>query len=639
MRQWLRRVQDRSTVVARTACRLGLVLMISGSISQCLRAAPTVEQMLAFQPRQKGVAISIPAQADYPLCKVELVQGTSPGSSGWALRDPQGRLLRRYMDTNGDRYPDQWCYYKDGVEVYREVDSNFNGKPDRYYWLNTAGMKIGLDRDEDGVIDDWLALSPEELSQLAAQAIATRDYRLFQTLLVKEEDLQALGLPNREIERIRELRKQTEQKFRQACAALPQLNETTRWMHFEAGPPGRIPADTYGMKRDVLMLYRGLVIVETAGKQDVIQLGEMVLVGEAWKLIDAPGNPMIAENTQASVPDELQLLLKKLADLDQRHPPSQGTGPNPALARFYLDRAQLIESILTKTKEPADRALWVKQLADTLSSAAQASPQSDRTALQRLQALADQLQRSEPGSDLAAYVAFRELNTDYTIKSALAMKPEDVLTLQNRHVERLIQFARTFPKAPETADALWQIAMHLELQNKEAEAKNYYQQLTRTFPPSNPNAAKAAGALRRLELEGKPWELSVPVTSLNGQTYNPQSLRGKVVLVYYWASWCKSVPEDFARLRKLQQDLGSQTVEIVAINIDENQAEALAIVKSTNAPGIQLYAGGGPDGPAATYYGLMAFPHLFLIGRDGKVLDHALELSSLEAAVRKAASK
>jgi len=637
--QWLPNTRKCSLVSRRMLGQLGLVLAISFGICRCLQAAPTVEQMLTFQPRQKGVAISTPTQAEYRQCKVELVQGISPGSTGWALRDPEGRFLRRFMDTNGDRYPDQWCYYKDGVEVYREVDSNFNGKVDRYYWLNTAGMKIGLDRDEDGLIDDWLALSPEELSQLAAQALATRDYRLFQTLLVKEEDLQALGLPAREVERIRELRKQTEQKFRQACASLPQLNETTRWLHFEAGPPARIPSDTYGMKQDVLMLHRGLVVVETAGKQDVIQLGEMLLVGEAWKLVDAPGNNMVAENHRSPVPDELQLLLKKLAELDQRHPPMQGIGPNLALARFYLERAQLIESILAKVKEPADRVLWVKQLADTLSSAAQVSPQSDRTAFQRLQALAEQLQRSEPGSELAAYVAFRELNTDYTIKSSLASKPEDILTLQNRHVERLIQFARTFPKATETAEALWQIAMHLELQNKDAEAKQYYQQLVRTFPPNNPNAAKAAGALRRLDLEGKPWELTVPVNSLNGQTYNPQALRGKVVVVYYWASWCKSVPDDFARLQKLQQDLGSHAVEIVAINIDENQADALASLKNTKAPGIQLYAGGGPDGPAATYYGLMAFPHLFLIGRDGKVLDHALELSTLEVAVRKAASK
>ncbi|GBD35777.1 Thiol-disulfide oxidoreductase ResA [bacterium HR36] len=617
-----------------------VALALGGILGICaVQAAPTVEQMLAFQPRQKGVAISTPSPQEYPRCQVELVQGTQPGATGWELRDPQGRPLRRYMDTNGDRYPDQWCYYKDGVEVYREVDSNFNGKVDRYLWLHSAGMKIGVDQDEDGVIDDWLALSPQELSQLAAQAIATKDFRLFQTLLVKESDLQALGLPQREIERIRELRKSTQQKFQNLCASLPHLNDTTRWLHLDIAAPGRIPADTYRMKRDVLMIYRSLLIIETAGKQDVIPLGEMVLVGEAWKLVDLPSQQSVVENTSTAIPDELQALLKKLAELDQKHPPATSPGPNAALARFYLDRAQLIEAILTKVKEPADRILWVKQLADTLSSAAQASPQSDRTAYQRLVALAQQMQRSEPGSDLAAYVTFREIHTDYAIKSGLASKPEDILTLQNRHVERLVQFAKSFPKAPETAEALWQIAMHLELQNKEAEAKTYYQQLVRHFPPSNPNVLKAQGALRRLNLEGKSWELTVPVVSLNGQNYHPASLQGKVVIVYYWASWCKSVPEDFARLRKLQQDLGSQTVEIVSINIDENQAEAVAILRNTNAPGIQLYAGGGPEGPAASYYGLMAFPHLFLIGRDGKVLNHALELSSLEASVRKAASR
>ncbi|MCS7167255.1 MAG: thioredoxin-like domain-containing protein [Gemmatales bacterium] len=628
----------------RPACvallRATSLIVVSWLSSQSpLWATPTVEQMLAFQPKQKGVAISTPTAREYAQCQVELVQGTQPGASGWMLRDPQGRILRRYMDTNGDRYPDQWCYYKDGVEVYREMDTNFNGKADRYVWLHTAGMKIGLDPDEDGLIDEWSALSPQELSQVALQAIVAKDYRLFQTLLVKEQDLQALGLPARELERIRELRKHTPQKFQNLCTSLPHLNESTRWLHFDVAIPGRIPADSFGMKRDVLMIYRSLIIAETAGKQDVIQLGELVLVGEAWKLVDLPGPSTASDQTTAQAPDELQTLLRQLAELDQKHPSASTPGPNPALARFYLDRAQIIEAILTKVREPADRSLWVKQLADTLGSAAQVSPQSDRTAMNRLMALAQQLQRSEPNSDLAAYVTFREINTDYAVKSALATKPEDILTLQNAHVERLVQFVKMFPKAPETAEALWQIAMHLELQNKEAEAKNYYLQLVRNFPSNNPNVTKAQGALRRLDLDGKSWELTVPVISLNGQNYNPATLRGKVVIVYYYASWCKSVPEDFVRLRKLQQELGSHALEIIGINIDENQNDALALVRNHNPPGIQLYAGGGPDGPAATYYGLMAFPHIFLLGRDGKVLDHALEMSSLEAMVRKAVNR
>ena len=42
------------------------------------------------------------------------------------------------------------------IEVYRDVDANFNGKADLYRWLGTAGTRAGVDRDEDGQIDAWL---------------------------------------------------------------------------------------------------------------------------------------------------------------------------------------------------------------------------------------------------------------------------------------------------------------------------------------------------------------------------------------------------------------------------------------------------------------------------------------------------
>ena len=52
-------------------------------------------------------------------------------------------ILRKFVDTNGDNVVDQWSYYKDGVEVYRDIDSNFNGKADQYRWFNTGGTPLG----------------------------------------------------------------------------------------------------------------------------------------------------------------------------------------------------------------------------------------------------------------------------------------------------------------------------------------------------------------------------------------------------------------------------------------------------------------------------------------------------------------
>ena len=50
---------------------------------------------------------------------------------------------------------------QNGIEVYRDVDANFNEKADQYRWLATAGTRWGLDPNEDGVIDSWKMISPK----------------------------------------------------------------------------------------------------------------------------------------------------------------------------------------------------------------------------------------------------------------------------------------------------------------------------------------------------------------------------------------------------------------------------------------------------------------------------------------------
>jgi thiol-disulfide isomerase/thioredoxin len=597
---------------------------------------PTVEQMLTFQPKQKGVTLSTPAADEYAKCKVELVQGTTQGTSGWVLRDPQGRLLRRFFDSNADKYPDQYSYFRDGLEVYREVDTNANRTVDRYCWLNTGGMKIGVDKNEDGTIDDWAAMSVEELSQEVTRAIVNKDYAYLRTMMITSEDLRGLTIPQGEIVRIQTIQQQSETKFKQTCAKLANLNDTTKWLHVEAGPPSRLPADAFGMKKDVLMLYRAFAMVQTGAKSDWIQLGEMVLVGETWKIVDAPVPGTDTNNVTANQTGdtEQQALLKKLADHDAMQP--KNTPPqDPALMKFYLARGDLIELLIAKAKDPADKSLWLKQLADTLSSAAQASPTTETQAFARLAALVQRVNKELPGTETASYITFRELTTEYNAKVTTITQPQDMIALQQKHIEKLIKFATAFPKSDEAADALWQLGMNHELQNKEADAKKWYDHLVRTIPAKSPYHAKAMGALRRLNLEGKPWELTAPVVALAGGELTQQRLQNKVIVVYYWASWCRSVTEDFGRLKKLAEASGVG-LEIVCINVDEVQAEATNFLTRTPGPGIQVYAAGGPDGPVSTYYGLIAFPQIFLIGKDGKVISRSADLTGLDADVKKA---
>ena len=150
-----------SRVVASCACSL---LVAASAVAA---EAPPADKALALRPVQSGVQIDVPPPAEIANCTVKAERHGK--TSGWVVRDPHGTVLRRFLDTNADNYVDQWCYYRFGVEVYRDIDSNFNQKADQYRWFHTGGSRWGIDKNEDGKIDVWKFISPEEASEEAQE--------------------------------------------------------------------------------------------------------------------------------------------------------------------------------------------------------------------------------------------------------------------------------------------------------------------------------------------------------------------------------------------------------------------------------------------------------------------------------------
>ena len=229
----------------RVGIRLLSAAILLGGATSAWAAAPTVEEMLKLQPKQEGVQISTPSETEFPACKVEAIKSET---GSWLLRDPAGRPVRRFFDSNGDRYIDVWSYYMDGQEVYREVDTNFNKKADQYRWYGPGGMKVGIDLNEDGKIDRWDVISPEEVSQEILQAVIARDLARLQALMVNEADLKTLELPAAEVSRIKEKIAKSAEKFNQTAAAMIKLGPKTKWVHLETAAPQCIPADALGSK-------------------------------------------------------------------------------------------------------------------------------------------------------------------------------------------------------------------------------------------------------------------------------------------------------------------------------------------------------------------------------------------------------
>ena len=97
---------------------------------------PLAVKALGYSPRQSNVAYDKVPEADIDSCTSKYE--TRNGFEGLVIYSPDGQPLRRFADLNGDKQVDQWCYYKDGIEVYRDIDSDFNGASDQYRWLRVC---------------------------------------------------------------------------------------------------------------------------------------------------------------------------------------------------------------------------------------------------------------------------------------------------------------------------------------------------------------------------------------------------------------------------------------------------------------------------------------------------------------------
>src|SRR5262249_21140587 len=118
-------------------------------------------------------------------------------------------------------------------------------------------------------------------------------------------------------------------------------------------------------------------------------------------------------------------------------------------------------------------------------------------------------------------------------------------------------------------------------------------------------------------------------------TFDISQASGKLVIVYYWASWNSQSVGDFAKLKVLLDQYSAKGVELVSVNLDGSPDDARAFLKKAPAPGTHLYQPGGLDGKLATDYGIMVLPNLFLVGTDGKVVSAKAQINTLEDEIKK----
>ena len=154
----------------------------------------------------------------------------------------------------------------------------------------------------------------------------------------------------------------------------------------------------------------------------------------------------------------------------------------------------------------------------------------------------------------------------------------------------------------------------------------------------------AAGRLRIIEARRAPLELKF--TAIDGREVDLAKLRGKVVLIDFWATWCVPCMEEMPTVRAAYKKFHDQGFEVIGISFDKapgekpramekTAAEVLQFTKDKEMPWPQHYDGKYWANEFGVHFSIASIPATFLLGKDGRLVTTEAHGEKLAAEVER----
>jgi tetratricopeptide (TPR) repeat protein len=633
----------RPRLMCTAAVLMTLLAANSGSAQQKKYSAE--ELLKSFVPSQKGVEYDTPNAADMAKCQVSLEKGS------YVITGPANEVLRRFTDSNGDSAPDMFRYYHLGLEVYRDIVTKKGGRPDQFRWMNWGGTRWGIDQDGDGKIDIWKVISAQEASRVAVEALINGDLQALRTVMISDADIAALKVPAAIAKQLQEATADLQKKATAAVSNTKVLNARSQWVRFDASLPGLVLAEDMGTSQDITVYENAMAYVQNGEKLDLISIGEIIQIGDVWKLVTVPapldtsgsamvtiGGIMMQPRTPAGQPDssqempaEMQKLLADLQKLDEASP--RPDAPAQAFVNYNVQRANLSEKLISLSRNDEERQQWIQQFTDSLSTATQSGLYPEGLPrLVQLQAAA------KSNQSLLGYIYYRRLMAEYAVRlkeDDKAKAEEDIRkareSTQKWWFEQLEAFAKQWPNSEDAPDAVVQLAISYELMGRIDDARAWYAELAKNYPETE-GGVKARGALRRLTLTGQ--KLDLAGTTLQGQKLSSRQYAGKVTLVVFWASYAQPFTDDLTAIKAAYAKYQKSGFEILGVNMDTDLTAVGSYLKAQGITWQNLREAPSQDGqqPGDYGFGIVSVPTMFLVNKDGTV-EGGITAANLDYAV------
>jgi peroxiredoxin len=131
----------------------------------------------------------------------------------------------------------------------------------------------------------------------------------------------------------------------------------------------------------------------------------------------------------------------------------------------------------------------------------------------------------------------------------------------------------------------------------------------------------------------------IKMNNPEGKSLSLHALKGKVVLIDFWASWCGPCRRENPNVVKLYEKYKDQGFEIFGVSLDNDAARWKGAIQSDGLTWAHVSDLLGWQNKAAKQYQVHSIPATFLIDKQGKILAKGLRGAELEAAVAEALKK